>query len=423
MRTDIKAQAQRKEKKSWTDLILTDDHMGSFLSFSVSPLKETTESLAVEHRSIGVADDGSASLISQSRINASSETSPRPGVHTRAKRAARSGGETNGAATGAMEWKISSLHSKSPGSPQPQETAASAGSSVVHWSPLHSSVMSLANSHSASPLAEQQQLPLKEEQPQGHLRVQTRCDAETPGGGLVESKDGAKARREKEAEERERQEQVRREKEPMAVDGSFYKIVRGSNGSVGLTFKRPQGSETGPFEVVHVVPAGAASFSGIKVGTFFDAVGGVSVCALTNQEVAALIKGKPSTSVELSVCNPPPLTRKRETASKAQQQQLLQRQASEHADKRQAEPRSTVPQMPLNPASLSVAPIHHPVASGDGKGTASSRTGKPQAQSHAGNVAGKPERKSELDLDLVAMWSREARYVYGGCNEHGFLFA
>jgi hypothetical protein len=388
--------------------------MGSFLSFSVSPLKETAESLAVEHRSLGVAHDGpgSASLTSQPRIDASSEISPRPGAHTRAKSVARSGGETNAAATGA------SMHSESPGSPPPQETAAAAGSSVVHWSPLHSSVMSLANSHSASPLAEQQ-APLKEEQPQGHLRVQTRCDAETPGGGLIESKDVAKARREKEAEERERQERARREKEPMAVDGSCYKIVRGSNGSVGLTFKRPHGSETGPFEVVHVVPAGAASFSGIKVGTFFDAVGGVSVCALTNQEVAALIKGKPSTPVELSICNPPPLTRKRATALKAQQQQLLRKRASEHEDKRQAEPRSAILRMPLNPASLSVAPVHHPQASGDGNGTAS--TGKSQVPRHAGNVAGKPDRKSELDLDLVEMWSREARY--GGYAEHGFLFA
>ena len=84
-----------------------------------------------------------------------------------------------------------------------------------------------------------------------------------------------------------------------------YQIVRGSNGSVGLTFKRPKGCETGPFEVVNVVPAGAASFSGIKVGTFFDAVDGVNVSALTNQEVAVLVKGKPSTPLELSVCHPP----------------------------------------------------------------------------------------------------------------------
>ena len=79
---------------------------------------------------------------------------------------------------------------------------------------------------------------------------------------------------------------------------------------MGLTFKRPKGCETGPFEVVNVVPAGAASFSGIKVGTFFDAVDGVNVSALTNQEVSVLVKGKPSTPLELRFCHPPTLVRK-----------------------------------------------------------------------------------------------------------------
>ena len=98
--------------------------------------------------------------------------------------------------------------------------------------------------------------------------------------------------------------------DPMMDCRVSCKIVRGSNGSVGLTFKRPKGCETGPFEVVNVVPAGAASFSGIKVGTFFDAVDGVNVSALTNQEVTVLVKGKPSTPLELRFCHPPTLVRK-----------------------------------------------------------------------------------------------------------------
>ena len=41
------------------------------------------------------------------------------------------------------------------------------------------------------------------------------------------------------------------------------KIERGSGGSVGLRFRRPMGSATGPFEIIAVDPHGPAELSGL----------------------------------------------------------------------------------------------------------------------------------------------------------------
>ena len=148
--------------------------------------------------------------------------------------------------------------------------------------------------------------------------------------------DADRERRQREAEEREkeyreRQERARREN----VNRPSYTIVRASNGSVGLTFKRPQGCKTGPFEVVDVVAAGAASLSGIKVNTFFEAVDGVSVLTKSKEDVAVLLKGKPLTPLVLSVCPPPTPEGKRKPAGseERERQERAQREKAEEEAK------------------------------------------------------------------------------------------
>ena len=47
--------------------------------------------------------------------------------------------------------------------------------------------------------------------------------------------------------------------------GHTLKIERGSGGSVGLTFRRPKGSATGPFEIMDVKANGPAKSSGLGV--------------------------------------------------------------------------------------------------------------------------------------------------------------
>jgi hypothetical protein len=54
--------------------------------------------------------------------------------------------------------------------------------------------------------------------------------------------------------------------------GHTLKIERGSGGSVGLTFRRPKGSATGPFEIMDVKANGPAKSSGL----------GVCVCVCTD---------------------------------------------------------------------------------------------------------------------------------------------
>ena len=43
------------------------------------------------------------------------------------------------------------------------------------------------------------------------------------------------------------------------------KIERGSGGSVGLRFRRPQGRAAGPFEIIAIEPHGPAALSGLGV--------------------------------------------------------------------------------------------------------------------------------------------------------------
>eukprot|EP00802_Teleaulax_amphioxeia_P016013 Tamp_16119.p1 GENE.Tamp_16119~~Tamp_16119.p1 ORF type:complete len:487 (+),score=66.75 Tamp_16119:216-1463(+) len=84
--------------------------------------------------------------------------------------------------------------------------------------------------------------------------------------------------------------------------GHTLKIERGSGGSVGLTFRRPKGSATGPFEIMDVKANGPAKSSGLEKGDYFCAVDGVDICALTMKEVATIFDGKPGAPLELTLC-------------------------------------------------------------------------------------------------------------------------
>ena len=175
-----------------------------------------------------------------------------------------------------------------------------------------------------------------QEREREHSERQERARRQEAERQRERQQDADRERRQREAEEREkeyreRQERARREN----VNRPSYTIVRASNGSVGLTFKRPQGCKTGPFEVVDVVAAGAASLSGIKVNTFFEAVDGVSVLTKSKEDVAVLLKGKPLTPLVLSVCPPPTPEGKRKPAGseERERQERAQREKAEEEAK------------------------------------------------------------------------------------------
>ena len=80
-------------------------------------------------------------------------------------------------------------------------------------------------------------------------------------------------------------------------------LARGTNGSVGIRFKRPEGATVGPIEVMSVLPNSAAEMSGqLRAGDFFTAIDGQEVSNLDDSSVVELFRGSPSTTYTLSLC-------------------------------------------------------------------------------------------------------------------------
>jgi hypothetical protein len=89
-------------------------------------------------------------------------------------------------------------------------------------------------------------------------------------------------------------------------------LARGTDGSAGIRFKRPQGTTIGPSEVRGVLPNSEAERSGLlRAGDFFFAIDGCDVSKLDDKAIAALFRGVPSTTYTLSLCaRPQPRQRK-----------------------------------------------------------------------------------------------------------------
>jgi hypothetical protein len=80
-------------------------------------------------------------------------------------------------------------------------------------------------------------------------------------------------------------------------------LARGTNGSVGIRFKRPEGATVGPIAVMSVLPNSAAEMSGqLRAGDFFTAIDGQEVSNLDDSAVVELFRGSPSTTYTLSLC-------------------------------------------------------------------------------------------------------------------------
>jgi hypothetical protein len=80
-------------------------------------------------------------------------------------------------------------------------------------------------------------------------------------------------------------------------------LARGTDGSAGIRFKRPQGTTIGPSEVREVLPNSEAERSGLlRAGDFFFAIDGRGVSNLDDKEIASLFRGAPSTTYTLSLC-------------------------------------------------------------------------------------------------------------------------
>jgi hypothetical protein len=81
-------------------------------------------------------------------------------------------------------------------------------------------------------------------------------------------------------------------------------IVRADDGSVGLRFRRPPNCFAGPFEIVEVKTGSAAErVKQVNPGDRLYAVDGRNVVDLDDAAVAALLRGKPSTPLTLSLCS------------------------------------------------------------------------------------------------------------------------
>ena len=87
-----------------------------------------------------------------------------------------------------------------------------------------------------------------------------------------------------------------------AAAGSVRRVTlaRGSDGSVGIRFKRPQGATVGPVEVTSVLPNSAAHMSGqLRAGDLIGAIDGQDVSTLDDAAVVALFRGAPLTPYTL----------------------------------------------------------------------------------------------------------------------------
>lgn len=83
-------------------------------------------------------------------------------------------------------------------------------------------------------------------------------------------------------------------------------LARGTDGSVGIRFKRPEGVTVGPIEVTSVLPNSAAERSGqLRAGYFFCAIDAHDVSNLDDKAVVELFRGAPSTTYTLSLCAGP----------------------------------------------------------------------------------------------------------------------
>lgn len=74
---------------------------------------------------------------------------------------------------------------------------------------------------------------------------------------------------------------------------------------MGLNFARPVGVQTGPFEVICIVPGSAAHLSGVvRVGNLFCAVNACDERALTSEGVKGPFpdNGAPSTAFTMNLC-------------------------------------------------------------------------------------------------------------------------
>jgi hypothetical protein len=77
-------------------------------------------------------------------------------------------------------------------------------------------------------------------------------------------------------------------------------LARGSDGSVGIRFKRPEGALFGPIQVTSVLPNSAALMSGqLRTGDLIGAIDGQDVSMLDDSAVVALFRGAPSTPYTL----------------------------------------------------------------------------------------------------------------------------
>ena len=77
-------------------------------------------------------------------------------------------------------------------------------------------------------------------------------------------------------------------------------LARGSDGSVGIRFKRPQGATVGPIQVTSVLPNSAAKMSGqLRAGDLIGAIDGQDVSTLDDAAVVALFRGAPLTPYTL----------------------------------------------------------------------------------------------------------------------------
>jgi hypothetical protein len=77
-------------------------------------------------------------------------------------------------------------------------------------------------------------------------------------------------------------------------------LERGSDGSVGIRFKRPEGATVGPIQVMSVLPNSAAKMSGqLRAGDLIGAIDGQDVSTLDDAAVVALFRGAPSTRYTL----------------------------------------------------------------------------------------------------------------------------
>lgn len=101
------------------------------------------------------------------------------------------------------------------------------------------------------------------------------------------------------------------------MDGELRTVTLNRNPSkdraqqtgIGIVFGRPEGREaSGPYKIHSVASAGTAFQSGlIHAGDLLFKVNGASVLDLTAEQITALILGKPSSLITLTISTPPAL--------------------------------------------------------------------------------------------------------------------